>query len=103
MTDVQGPHPKPETETEVIPPVRSGDGIARTRELPVVEDEATVVTPPPPLSPQPASPPEATPQPASPPPAATAPAPTSPAPTSPAPTSPPSAGRARPVVPSSSP
>ena len=45
MTDMQRPQTQHETETEVIPPVRSGDGIASTRELPVVEDGPTVVTP----------------------------------------------------------
>jgi hypothetical protein len=53
VSDAQPTHPQHETETEVIPPVTSGDGMASTRELPVVEDEATVVTPPPPPQPQP--------------------------------------------------
>src|SRR5690242_20004294 len=35
-----------ESETEVLPAVGSGGAVARTQELPVVEDE-TVVTPPP--------------------------------------------------------
>ena len=37
MTDAQ--QPGPESETEVIPALTSGRGIARTQELPVVEDE----------------------------------------------------------------
>ncbi len=44
MTDAQ--QPGPESETEVIPALTSGRGIARTQELPVVEDE-TVQTPAP--------------------------------------------------------
>jgi hypothetical protein len=47
MPHEQRPDEERETETEVIPPVTSGDGIAHTRELPVVQDEPTVVTPPP--------------------------------------------------------
>lgn len=80
MTEAQQPHPEHETETEVIPPVSSGDGIARTKELPVVEDEPTVVTPP-------SAPPEPVrvPEPASPPPAVPAPASAAPAPPSAAP------------------
>src|SRR5215212_5458541 len=57
-----------ESETEVIPAVGSGEDIARTRELPVVQEE-TVVTPPP-VTPPPVTPPPVTPPPVTPPPSA---------------------------------
>ena len=44
MTDAQ--RPRPDGDTEVIPVVRSGKGIPRTAEIPVVDD-ATVEVPPP--------------------------------------------------------
>ena len=47
MTDAQ--RPRRESETEVIPALTSGEGIARTQELPVVEGEA--VQPPVPVAP----------------------------------------------------
>ena len=91
MTDPQPAHPSDETDasdaTEVIPSVTSGEGIARTRELPVVEDEPTVVTPPPTPAPPPAAP--------APPPPAPAPPPPAPAPPPPAPAPPPRPPRRR--------
>jgi hypothetical protein len=68
VTDAQPLHPQQETETEVIPPATSGDGIARTRELPVIEDEPTVVTPPPSAPPSPPSAPPSPPSAPTPPP-----------------------------------
>jgi hypothetical protein len=95
VTEAQQPHPQHETETEVIPPVSSGDGIARTRELPVVEDEPTVVTPrvappepvtvPRPQLPESETSPSPSEQPTSPPPTAPAPPSAAPAPASAAP------------------
>jgi hypothetical protein len=71
-----------ESETEVLPAVGSGEGVARTQELPVVQDE-TVVTPPPlqdqtVMTPPPVQPPPGS-APATAPPAAPAPAPPRPA------------------------
>jgi hypothetical protein len=65
VTDEQHPDTARDNKTEVIPPVTSGEGLPHTKELPVVvEDEPTVVTPPPardeslatPSSPAPAGP-----------------------------------------------
>jgi hypothetical protein len=47
VTDAQPPRSTTDPPTEVIPPAISGEGIARTRELPVVEDAPTVVAEPP--------------------------------------------------------
>ena len=76
MTDAQPLRPQQESDTEVLPPATSGEGIARTRELPVVEDEPTVVAPPP-------SAPSAQPTVVTPPPSAPAPRPSAPAPSTP--------------------
>jgi hypothetical protein len=50
VTDPQDEQPQNEARTEVIPALARGEGIASTRELPVVDDAAagqpTVVTPP---------------------------------------------------------
>jgi hypothetical protein len=85
VTDAQPLHPQQETETEVLPPATSGDGIARTRELPVVEDEPTVVIPPPPAP--------------TPPPSVPTPPPSAPTPPAPVPTPPPSVPTPPPSVP----
>jgi hypothetical protein len=98
VTDAHPLHPHQETETEVLPPATSGDGIARTRELPVVEDEPTVVTPPPSAPTPPPSAPSPPPPAPSPPPSAPSPPPPAPSPPPPAPSPPPPAPTRPPVV-----
>src|SRR3954451_18849189 len=46
VTHAPRPDPGDDHETEVLPAVRSGEGLARKREIPVIADDTTVVPPP---------------------------------------------------------